>query len=488
MFGDRIREGLTFDDLIIVPAATSVLPKDVDLTTRLTSTIALNIPIISAAMDTVTESRTAIAMAQEGGLGIIHKNWSVDNHVHEVQRVKKFESGVVHEPITVRPEDTLFHVRNLSEKHGISGFPVTNGSKLVGMVTRRDLQFEDDLDKRVSDVMTPAERLVTAKEGVALDEAKRILHARRVEKLPIVDDAFNIKGLVTVRDIQKVEFYPLATKDELGRLRVGAAIGVSNREIERAVALAQAEVDLVVVDTAHGHSKGVIDTVKELKRKIPGTPVIAGNIGTPEAAKDLIDAGADAVKVGVGPGSICSTRVVAGCGVPQMTAIFEVSKIARKKGVPVIADGGIKYSGDIVKALAAGAHVAMIGSLFAGTDESPGEVIIYQGRSYKTYRGMGSLGAMQKGSADRYCQGEVKELSKLVPEGIEGRVPYRGKLSDMLFQLIGGVRSGLGYAGCANLEELATKTKFFRISAAGLKESHVHDVIITKEAPNYWTD
>ncbi len=488
MFGDRIRDGLTFDDVIIAPAASSVLPKDVDLTTKLVSNVPLNIPIISAAMDTVTEARTAIAMAQEGGLGIVHKNWPIEEHVREVARVKKFESGVVHEPITVSPEHTLLQVKQLSEQHGISGFPVTNGKRLVGMITRRDLQFEDDLDKRVTDVMTPAEKLVTAKEGVSLDEAKGVLHARRVEKLPIVDDAFNLKGLVTVRDIQKVEFFPHATKDELGRLRVGAAVGVANQEIERAQALAAAGVDVLVVDTAHGHSKGVIEMVKALKKSLPDTPVIAGNIATGDAAKDLVAAGADAVKVGVGPGSICTTRVVAGCGVPQITAIFDVASVARKKGVPVIADGGIKYSGDVVKALAAGANLVMIGSLFAGTDESPGEVILYQGRSYKMYRGMGSLGAMQQGSSDRYFQGHVKEARKMVPEGIEGRVPYRGRLNDILFQMIGGVRSGMGYAGCGNLDELATKTTFIRITPAGLKESHVHDVIITKEAPNYWRD
>ncbi len=486
MFEDRIAEGLTFDDVLIVPAASSVLPRDVDLTTHLTSSIALNIPIISAAMDTVTEARTAIAMAQEGGLGIIHKNWSVETHAAEVMRVKKFESGVVSEPITVGPDDTLGRVRELSELHGISGFPVVQGSRLVGIITRRDMQFEEDSAKCVGDIMTPAERLATATEGVSLDEAKRILHARRVEKLPIVDAHFNLKGLVTVRDIQKVERYPNACKDGLGRLRVGAAVGVSPQELERAVALADAHVDFLVVDTAHGHARGVIEMVKAVKKRLPEIAVIAGNIGTADAARDLIAAGADAVKVGVGPGSICTTRIVAGCGVPQLTAIAEVASVARKKNVPVIADGGIKYSGDIVKALAAGASVAMIGSLFAGTDESPGELILYQGRSYKVYRGMGSLSAMEQGSRDRYFQGEVRELKKLVPEGIEGRVPHRGRLSDMLYQLVGGLRSGMGYTGSANLAELAHKARFIKITNAGYRESHVHDVEITKEAPNYW--
>lgn len=486
MFGDRIKDGLTFDDVLIVPGASSVLPKDVDLTTKLTSSIRLDIPIVSAAMDTVTESRAAIAMAQEGGIGIIHKNWSIEDHAGEVARVKKFESGVVHEPITVGPDDSLEQVKALSESQGISGFPVTQGKRIVGMVTRRDLQFEEDLSRKVSEVMTPAERLATAKEGVSIEEAKKILHARRVEKLPVVDDSFNLKGLITVRDIQKVVFYPNASKDDLGRLRVGAAVGVSEKELERANALIRAKVDVIVVDTAHGHSKGVMDMVSELKKVVGDIPLIAGNIATGDAAKDLIAAGADAVKVGVGPGSICTTRVVAGCGVPQMTAIQDVASVARKKGVPVIADGGIKYSGDVVKALAAGADVVMIGSLFAGTDESPGEVIIYQGRSYKTYRGMGSLGAMQQGSKDRYFQAEVTESRKLVPEGIEGRVPYRGMLRDVLYQMIGGVRSGMGYAGCASLAELATKSTFVRITAAGVCESHVHDVVITKEAPNYW--
>jgi IMP dehydrogenase len=486
MFGDRIKEGLSFDDVLVLPRKSSVLPRDTDLSTQLTEKIPLNIPLMSAAMDTVTESQTAIAMAQEGGIGIVHKNWSIEEHAREVAAVKKFESGVVSQPVTVRSDFTLNQVHNLQKEQGISGFPVTDGPRLVGMITNRDLQFEEDHTKKVSEVMTPSDQLVTAREGVSLDEAKKVLHARRVEKLPLVDDDFNLKGLVTVRDIQKVKFHPLASKDGLGRLRVGAAVSVTPQDVERAHALVEAEADILVVDTAHGHSKGVIEMVKTLKSKMGDTHVIAGNIGTVEAAEELIDAGADALKVGVGPGSICTTRVVSGCGIPQVTAIMDVASVARKKGIPVIADGGIKYSGDIVKALAAGANVVMIGSLFAGTDESPGEVIIYQGRSYKIYRGMGSLGAMQQGSGDRYFQGDVKEAKKMVPEGIEGRVPYRGSLRDMLYQILGGMRSGMGYAGSKNLEELSTKTQLVRITPAGYRESHVHDVAITKEAPNYW--
>jgi IMP dehydrogenase len=488
MLGDRISDGLTFDDVLIVPGRSSVLPKDVDLTTRIAPKIPLNIPIISAAMDTVTEARAAIAMAQQGGIGIVHKNWSIEDHAREIARVKKFESGVVREPITVSPGDTLEHIYELKELHGISGFPVVSGQTLVGIITNRDLRFEGDRSKKVSDLMTPRERLAVGHEGISLDEAKRVLHERRVEKLPVVDGSGVLKGLITVRDIQKVEVYPLASKDEFGRLRVGAAVGVASTEVERAHALAEKGVDVIVVDTAHGHSKGVIEMVKTLKAALKDMCVIGGNIATADAAKDLIAAGADAVKVGVGPGSICTTRVVSGCGMPQISAIANVASVARAKKIPVIADGGIKYSGDIVKALAAGANVVMIGSLFAGTDESPGETILFQGRSYKMYRGMGSLGAMQKGSKDRYFQADVKEAKKLVPEGIEGRVPYRGHMKDVLYQLIGGVRSGMGYAGCASLEELATKTKFVRITQAGATESHVHDVVITKEAPNYWRD
>lgn len=492
MLGDRIKYGLTFDDVLIVPAASACLPKDVDLSTNLVSLkisdIRLSMPILSAAMDTVTEAATAIVMAQDGGIGIIHKNWSIEQQAHEVSRVKKYESGIVKEPITVGPNQTLGEIQALALKYSITGFPVTEKGKLVGIITNRDRQFEDNLNKKVKDVMTGLSELVTARVGVGIEEAKKLLHRRRIEKLPLVDSAGNLKGLITVKDLSKVRRYPNATKDDHSRLRVGAAVGVANSEIDRATALKEAGVDVLVVDTAHGHSKGVIEMVKELRKKLPSVPVIAGNIGTADAAKDLIAAGASALKIGVGPGSICTTRVVAGCGVPQITAISDCASVAHKKGVPIIADGGVKFSGDVVKALAAGADAVMIGSLFAGTDESPGEIVIYQGRSYKVYRGMGSLLAMQKGSKDRYAQGEVKELSKLVPEGIEGRVPYRGKLRDSLYQLVGGLRSGMGYAGCKNLKELRTKTKFIRITPAGLRESHVHGVIITKEAPNYWVE
>ncbi len=485
MLGDRIREGLTFDDILIVPGASEILPKDVEISTKLTPEIKLNIPIISAAMDTVTESATAIAMAQEGGIGIIHKNWPIPKQAAEIARVKKYESGVVSEPITVNPEMKLAQLVELSSEHNISGFPVTNGGQLMGMITHRDMQFVNDLNLKVSDVMTPRERLVTASPGISLNEAKKMLRERRIEKLPLVDTSGRLMGLITVRDLKKAELYPKGVKDSLGRLRVGGAIGVGPNEIERAVALVDAGVDVIVVDTAHGHSEGVIKTIKVLREKYPDLQIVGGNIGTTDAAKALIDAGASAVKVGVGPGSICTTRIVAGCGVPQVTAIADVASYACDKGIPVIADGGIKYSGDIVKALAVGASCVMIGSMFAGTDETPGDVVLYQGRSYKSYRGMGSIGAMKKGSKDRYFQTEVTDASKLVPEGIEGRVPYRGKLRNVLTQMIGGLRSGMGYAGCKNIKELSTKSQFIRITPAGLKESHVHDVIITKEAPNY---
>lgn len=485
MLADRVIDGLTFDDVLLVPGASSVLPKDVNITTKLTESITLNIPLLSAAMDTVTESACAIAMAQEGGMGIVHKNWSAEKQANEVRRVKKFESGIVAEPITVEPGISLADVKELRAKHGISGFPVTEGGRLVGIITNRDLQFEDDLGKKVSSIMTPAEKLITAPVGVSLGKAQAILHENRKEKLLLVDDAFNLKGLITVKDIKKVERYPNAAKDSLGRLRVGAAIGVGPSELARAEALIGAGVDLIVVDTAHGHSRGVIDTVAELRKLHRDLSIVGGNIATADAAKALIEAGASALKVGVGPGSICTTRVVAGCGVPQVTAVAGVASVARKKGIPVIADGGVKYSGDLVKAIAAGANVVMIGSMFAGTDESPGDIVLYQGRSYKQYRGMGSIGAMKRGSKDRYFQGDVTEEKKLVPEGIEGRVPYRGKLHEILYQLIGGLRSGMGYSGCATIEELSTKSKFVKITPAGLKESHVHDVIITKEAPNY---
>lgn len=485
MFGDRVEEGLTFDDVLVVPALSKVLPRDVNLKTRLTPEIELATPVISAAMDTVTEASTAIAMAQEGGLGIIHKNWPANRQAEEVARVKKFESGVVAEPITVGPDFTLAQVHELSRQQGISGFPVIQGGRLVGIITRRDLQFEDDPARRVSEIMTPRERLVTAPYGASLEEAKRVLHQHRIEKLPLVDAQDNLAGLITVRDIETEELHPNASKDDKGRLRVGAAISVGESEYRRAGALIEAGADVLVVDTAHGHSVGVIEMVGRLKRDFRELQLIAGNIGTAEAARALIDAGASAVKVGVGPGSICTTRVVAGCGVPQITAISNVASVARKKGVPVIADGGVKFSGDMVKALAAGAHVVMVGSTMAGTDESPGEVVLYQGRSYKVYRGMGSITAMEQGSSDRYAQGEIDDPRKLVPEGIEGRVPYRGRLRDVLYQLIGGLRAGMGYAGCATIEELSTKTRFMRITSAGLRASHVHGVTITKEAPNY---
>ena len=488
MLNDRMQEGLTFDDVLLVPGASEVLPKDVDISTALTTTIRLNIPLLSAAMDTVTESATAIAMAQEGGIGIVHKNWSVELQAAEVGRVKKFESGVVSEPITVSPGQTLQEVTDLTQAYNISGFPVTDGGRLVGMLTRRDMQFEEDLTRKVAELMTPMDRLVTAPPGVSLDEAKAILRERRVEKLPLIDAAGHLKGLITVRDLKTAQRHPHSAKDELGRLRVGAAVGVSDAELLRAEALVAMGVDVVVVDTAHGHSQGVINMVARLRKAFPELQIIGGNIATADAAKALIEAGASAVKVGVGPGSICTTRIVAGCGVPQITAVAEVAHLARKKGIPVIADGGVKFSGDIVKALAAGASTVMLGSMFAGTHESPGEVVLYQGRSYKVYRGMGSIAAMQRGSKDRYFQADVSDAGKLVPEGIEGRVPYRGKLRDMLFQLIGGLRAGMGYTGTRTIEELSTKSRFVRITDAGLRESHVHDVIVTKEAPNYWKE
>lgn len=485
MWGDRIQDGLTFDDVLVVPAASDVLPKDVDLRTRLTPRLALRIPLVAAAMDTVTEAATAIAIAQEGGVGIIHKNWSIERHAAEVARVKKFESGVVTEPITVSPKQTLAEVSELARQQGISGFPVTEGEVLVGMITHRDLEFEEDLSRRVEDVMTPRERLATAAEGVSLADAKRILHERRVEKLPLVDSSFRFRGLITVRDIKKVNLFPLATKDDQGRLRVGAALGVSDAECDRAEALIEAGADVLVIDTAHGHSRGVVEMVRRVAAAHAAVELVAGNVATADGARALIDAGACAVKVGVGPGSICTTRIVSGCGVPQVTAIAAVAAVAKTHGVSVIADGGIKFSGDIVKAIAAGADVVMIGSMFAGTDESPGEVVLYQGRSYKVYRGMGSLSAMMEGSRDRYFQGDVVEAGKLVPEGIEGRVPYRGRLRDVIFQMVGGLRSGMGYAGCRTIAELSTKATFVRITPAGLRESHVHGVIITKESPNY---
>jgi len=479
----EFKEGLTFDDLLLVPGYSSVLPTEVDVKTRLSRNITLNIPIVSAAMDTVTEAETAITMARQGGMGFIHKNMSIDRQALEVEKVKKSESGMIVDPITVHPDQRIREVLEIMSRYRISGVPVVKGENLVGIITNRDLRFETDLDQKVEAVMTK-ENLATAKVGITLEESKAILHARRIEKLLVVDDEGRLKGLITIKDIEKIKKYPNSCKDELGRLRVGAAVGIGPDMKERVSALKEAGVDVLVVDTAHGHSEGVIKAVKEIKRMYPDFECVAGNVATAEGTRALIEAGADAVKVGVGPGSICTTRVVAGVGVPQMTAIMDCAEEAGRQGIPIIADGGIKYSGDITKAIAAGASTVMIGSLFAGTEESPGETILYQGRTYKVYRGMGSLEAMKEGSRDRYFQNAMTE-EKLVPEGIVGRVPYRGPLSDTIYQLIGGLRAGMGYLGCASIQELQTKPKFIRISTAGLRESHVHDVIITKEAPNY---
>lgn len=479
-----IREGLTFDDVLLIPAHSMVLPKEVDLTTQLTSRIRLNIPLLSAAMDTVTESRTAICMAREGGLGIIHKNLSPGEQGIEVDQVKKSESGMIVDPITMHPEQKIYEALELMKKYRISGVPITKNGMLVGILTNRDLRFETQLDQPISNVMTK-DKLVTVPPGTTLEEAKQHLHKHRIEKLLVVDDNYALKGLITIKDIEKVRKYPNACKDEFGRLRVGAAVGVGADREERLEALVRAGVDLVVLDTAHGHSQGVLDAVADTRRAYPNLQIMAGNIATAAAAEALIKVGVDAVKVGIGPGSICTTRVVAGVGVPQITAIMDVAKVTHKHNIPLIADGGIKYSGDLPKAVAAGADVLMIGSLFAGTEESPGETILYQGRTYKTYRGMGSIGAMKKGSKDRYFQGDVESEVKLVPEGIEGRVPVRGSLSENIHQLMGGLRAGMGYTGCRSLKELQQNGRFIRITNAGLKESHVHDVTITHEAPNY---
>jgi len=480
---ETIEHAYTFDDLLLVPAASEVLPTEVNLATMLTKTITLNIPLVSAAMDTVTEHRAAITMAREGGIGIIHKNMGVEEQVREVRKVKKSESGMVIDPITVNDAQTVREVNEIMRNYRISGVPVLRGTKLVGIVTNRDLRFVSDEDLLVRDVMT-SKNLVTAKAGITLDQSKALLHEHRIEKLLVVDDEGNLQGLITIKDIEKVRKYPNAAKDDLGRLRVGAAIGV-NSALEHVEKLIGVGVDVVVLDSAHGHSRNILNALTRIKDAFPELQVIAGNVATAEGAEALIRAGADCVKVGVGPGSICTTRIVAGVGVPQMTAIHNCSKAADKFGVPVIADGGIKYSGEIAKAIGIGARVVMIGSLFAGTDESPGETFLYQGRTYKGYRGMGSLGAMKDGSSDRYFQEGVESQAKYVPEGIEGKVPYRGPLSDMIYQLMGGLRSGMGYLGAATIEELRQKARFVKITAAGLKESHVHDVIITKEAPNY---
>ncbi len=477
----------TFDDLLLVPGASAVLPSEVDLSTQLTRRIRLNIPLLSSAMDTVTEADTAISLARQGGIGIIHRNMTIPAQVLEVEKVKKSESGMIIEPVTIGPEESIAKVLNLMERYRISGIPVVEGKRLVGIVTNRDLRFETNLEQKVKEVMTK-DRLVTAPVGITLEDSKALLHKFRIEKLLVVDDEYNLKGLITIKDIEKIRKYPLSCKDEFGRLRVGAAVGVGPDREARVEALLNAGVDVVVIDTAHGHSQRVIQAVAATKREFPEVDLIAGNVATATGAADLIKGGVDAVKLGVGPGSICTTRVIAGVGVPQLSAIMDCAKATCKADIPLVADGGIKYSGDVTKALAAGADVVMIGSLFAGTDESPGETVIFQGRSYKIYRGMGSLEAMKAGSRDRYCQEDIDLECKLVPEGIVGRVPSRGKLPDVIFQLMGGLRSGMGYVGCRTIPELQEKAKFIRISPAGLRESHVHDVIIMKEAPNYWVE
>jgi IMP dehydrogenase len=478
-----IIEGLTFDDVLLLPGKSSVLPAEADTRTCLTRSISLNIPMVSAAMDTVTEAHLAIAMARQGGLGFVHRNMSVERQTEEVDRVKRSESGMIVDPVTISPENSVHHALDLMNKYHVSGLPVTRGTKLVGILTNRDLRFEKNLEQPVSSVMTK-ENLVTVPVGTTLEEAERLLQQHRIEKLLVVDQNFNLKGLITVKDIQKKLEYPRATKDEQGRFRVGAAIGATGDFLERAVELARFNVDVLALDTAHGHSTRVMEAIRIVKQRLPNMQVVAGNVATYEGARDLIGLGIDGLKVGIGPGSICTTRVVTGAGVPQVTAIVEAARAAKGTGVPVIADGGVKYSGDITKAIAAGASVVMIGGLFAGTEEAPGETILYQGRTFKSYRGMGSLGAMEAGSADRYAQ-ETADRGKSVPEGVEGRVPYKGPLSGLVDQLTGGLRSGMGYCGAANLRELQERSRFVRITSAGLRESHVHDVIITREAPNY---
>ncbi|MBI3804340.1 MAG: IMP dehydrogenase [Nitrospirae bacterium] len=483
MLSEKLQEGLTFDDVILVPARSSVLPRDVNLRTHLTRHIEIQIPILSAAMDTVTESRLAIAVAREGGIGIIHRALSVEAQAAEVDRVKKSESGMIVDPITISPDRHLHEALKLMNQYRISGIPVTQSGKLVGILTNRDIRFESRMNLKVSEVMTK-EPLITAPEGTTLEEARKILHKNRIEKLPVVNDRFELKGLITIKDIEKKIKYPNACKDRFGRLRVGGAVGIGGDSKDRVDALIRAGVDLIIVDTAHGHSVAVLDTIKAIRKRYPDVEMVGGNVATADATVDLIKAGVDAVKVGVGPGSICTTRVIAGAGMPQLTAISQCAKGAKKYKIPIIADGGIKYSGDITKAIAAGAHSVMLGGLFAGTEESPGETVLLQGRSYKVYRGMGSLGAMQRGGKDRYFQ-EFEPESKLVPEGIEGRVPYKGTLSAVVYQLVGGLRAGMGYCGARNIGELREKTEFIRVTHAGLRESHPHDVIITKESPNY---
>jgi len=480
----NIQKALTFDDVLLVPAYSNVLPRDVSLRTQLTRNISLNIPLLSAAMDTVTESRLAIALAQEGGIGILHKNMSAHAQAAKVAKVKRFESGVVKDPITITPDMTVRNVLGLTRQHKISGLPVVEGKLLVGIITNRDLRFESNLDQPIRNIMTPRERLITVKENTSLEEARNLMHKYRIERVLVVNDAFELRGLMTVKDILKASEHPLACKDSHGRLRAGAAVGVGEGTEERVALLAEAGVDVIVVDTAHGHSQGVLDRVKWVKKNFPHVEVIGGNIATGAAASALLDHGADGVKVGIGPGSICTTRIVAGVGVPQIAAIQNVAKVLQGTGVPLIADGGIRYSGDIAKAIASGAHAVMLGGLFAGTEESPGEIELFQGRSYKSYRGMGSLGAMQQGSSDRYFQEEANQ-DKLVPEGVEGRVPYKGSVLAVIHQLMGGLRSSMGYLGCPDIATMHTKAEFIEITSSGIRESHVHDVQITKEAPNY---
>ncbi len=483
-----LQNALTFDDVLLVPAHSNVLPREVSLATQLTRSIRLNIPVVSAAMDTVTEAPLAIALAQEGGMGIIHKNMTAEMQAIHVSRVKRFESGVVNDPVTIQPHMTVRDVLALTRLHKISGLPVVDGSKVVGIVTNRDLRFETNLDQSIANIMTPQNRLVTVREGATREQVMELLHQHRLERVLVIDDAFNLKGLITVKDIQKSSDHPLACKDAHGRLRVGAAVGVGDGTEERVAALAEAGVDAIVVDTAHGHSQGVLDRVTWVKKNFPNVQVIGGNIATGAAAKALVDAGADGVKVGIGPGSICTTRIVAGVGVPQITAVSNVEEALRGTGVPFIADGGIRYSGDISKAIAAGAYSVMLGGMFAGTEEAPGEIELFQGRSYKSYRGMGSIGAMQKGSSDRYFQENNGNADKLVPEGIEGRVPYKGSMIAVVHQLMGGLRASMGYVGCKTIDEMRNKAEFVQITSAGMRESHVHDVQITKEAPNYHID
>jgi IMP dehydrogenase len=480
-----IQKALTFDDILLVPAHSEVLPRDTDLSTRFTRNIKLNIPLVSAAMDTVTESGLAIAIAQEGGIGIIHKNLDPVEQAAEVAKVKRFESGVILDARTVSPGTTVRDLLALTRTYRVSGFPVVEGGRVVGMVTNRDYRFETDLDAPVAAIMTPRERLIFVKEGATPDEAKALMHKHRLERVLVVNDAFELRGLVTVKDILKATEHPNACKDSAGKLRVGAAVGVGEGTEERVERLVEAGVDALVVDTAHGHAQGVLDRVKWVKTRFPHVEVVGGNIATTAAAQALIDHGADAVKVGIGPGSICTTRIVAGVGVPQISAIMNVLEATAKAGIPAIADGGIRYSGDIAKALAAGAHTVMMGSMFAGTEEAPGETILFQGRSYKSYRGMGSIGAMQDGAADRYFQDPANNADKLVPEGIEGRVPYKGSVLAIIYQLVGGIRSSMGYCGCKTIDEMRSKTEFVEITSAGMRESHVHDVTIVKEAPNY---